>query len=49
MTHVLELVEHTASDLRGGRNSWRVLSLLWTLALTVTVAAHFAAHLLYVG
>jgi hypothetical protein len=39
MTHVLEFVEHTASDLRGGRHSWRVLSLLWTVALSVTVAA----------
>ena len=39
MTRVLEFVENTTSDLRGGRHSWRVLSLLWMLSLTVAVTA----------
>jgi hypothetical protein len=38
MTHVMEFVEQTTSDLRGGRHSWRVVSLLWTVALTLAVA-----------
>lgn len=38
MTHVLHFVENTTSDLRGGRHSWRVLAILWTVALGVAVA-----------
>jgi hypothetical protein len=38
MTHILQFVENTASDLRGGRQSWRVLMLLWTVSLSVAVA-----------
>jgi hypothetical protein len=34
----------TASDLRGGRHSWRVLSILWVAALGVTVAARVLVH-----
>ena len=44
MTHVLEFVEHTSSDLRGGRHSWRVLSMLWMVSLGVTVAARLLVH-----
>lgn len=44
MTHVLEFVENTASDLRGGRHSWRVLSILWTFSLSVAVAARLLVH-----
>jgi hypothetical protein len=36
----MSFIQLTASDLRGGRHSWRVLSMLWTLAFGVTVAAH---------
>ena len=34
----------TASDLRGGRHSWRVLSILWIFSLGVTVATSVLAH-----
>lgn len=34
-----QFLEHVAADLRGGRQSWRVLSLLWSIAVTVAVAA----------
>jgi len=44
MTHVLAFVEHTTSDLRGGRHSWRVLTLLWAAAATVAVAARLMVH-----
>lgn len=39
MTHVLQFVENTTSDLRGGRQTWRVLMVLWTVALTLSVSA----------
>jgi hypothetical protein len=44
MTHVLEFVEHTSSDLRGGRHSWRVLSMLWMVSLGVAVGARLLMH-----
>ena len=44
MTHVLEFVEHTTSDLRGGRHSWRVLTMLWMISLSVAVAARLLVH-----
>jgi len=44
MTHVLEFVENTASDLRGGRHSWRVLSILWTVSISAAVAARLFVH-----
>ena len=44
MTHVLEFVERTSSDLRGGRHSWRVLTMLWMFSLSVTVAARLLVH-----
>ena len=40
MTQLRAFVTNTALDLRGGRQSWRVLSMLWSgaLAIAVTVA-----------
>jgi hypothetical protein len=38
MTQIREFVTHTALDLRGGRHSWRVLSMLWSSALALSVA-----------
>jgi len=38
MTQIREFVTNTALDLRGGRHSWRVLSMLWTSALALSVA-----------
>ena len=37
MTQIRQFVSHTALDLRGGRHSWRVLSMLWSGALVVSV------------
>lgn len=39
MTHVLEFVDRTTTDLRVGRHSWRVLVLLWSVSLSAAVAA----------
>ena len=44
MTQFLKFVEHTSSDLRGGRHSWRVLTMLWMFSLSVTVAARLLVH-----
>ncbi len=44
MTHVLAFVEHTASDLRGGRHTWRVLTILWAVALATAVLARLVVH-----
>ena len=44
MSHVLEFVENTTSDLRSGRHSWRVLTMLWMVSLGVTVAARLLVH-----
>jgi hypothetical protein len=38
MTQIREFVTNTALDLRGGRHSWRVLSMLWTGALALSIA-----------
>ena len=37
MTQLREFVTHTTLDLRDGRHSWRVLSMLWTGALALSV------------
>lgn len=37
MTQIRSFVANTALDLRGGRQSWRVFSLLWSSALAVAV------------
>ena len=44
MAHVLRFVETTTSDLRAGRHSWRVLTMLWTFSLSVTIAAGLLVH-----
>jgi hypothetical protein len=40
----MSFIQLTASDLRGGRHSWRVLTMLWSLALGVSVAARMFVH-----
>ena len=44
MTQLREFVTHTTLDLRDGRHSWRVLSMLWTGALAVSVAFALLLH-----
>ena len=39
MTQIRTFVSNTALDLRGGRQSWRVLSMLWTGALALSITA----------
>ena len=38
MTQIRVFVSNTSLDLRGGRHSWRVLSMLWSGSLAVSVA-----------
>ena len=38
MTQIRIFVSNTALDLRGGRHSWRVLSMLWSGAFLAAVA-----------
>jgi predicted cobalt transporter CbtA len=44
MTQIKQLVLETTSDLRGGRQSWRVLGMLWSVALFIAVAAAAVPH-----
>jgi len=44
MTQLREFVANTALDLRGGRQSWRVLSMLWTGALALSVSVSLLLH-----
>jgi hypothetical protein len=44
MTQIKQLVVETTSDLRGGRQSWRVLGMLWSLALVISIAATAVPH-----
>ena len=44
MAQIKLFVVETTSDLRGGRNSWRVLSMLWSVALFISVAAAVLHH-----
>ncbi|HXA15887.1 MAG TPA: hypothetical protein VN380_02755 [Thermoanaerobaculia bacterium] len=44
MTQIKHFVFETTSDLRGGRHSWRVLGMLWSLALVITFAATVVHH-----
>ena len=37
MAQIKNFVVETTSDLRGGRNTWRVLSMLWSTALVISV------------
>ena len=39
MAQIKHFVLETTSDLRGGRQSWRVLSMLWFAALLISVSA----------
>lgn len=39
MAQIKLFVIETTSDLRGGRHSWRVLSMLWSAAFVITVVA----------
>jgi len=38
MTQIRTFVSNTALDLRGGRQSWRVMSFLWSSAFAVAIA-----------
>jgi hypothetical protein len=44
MTQIKQFVSETTADLRGGRQSWRVLGALWTVALTIAIAATAVPH-----
>jgi hypothetical protein len=44
MTQIKQFVFETTSDLRGGRQSWRVLGMLWSVALVVAVATAVVPH-----
>jgi hypothetical protein len=44
MTQIKHFVVETTQDLRGGRESWRVLGMLWSLSLVIAVAAAVAQH-----
>jgi hypothetical protein len=44
MAQIKYFVVETTSDLRGGRNSWRVLSMLWSAALIISVTAAILHH-----
>ncbi|HXH40739.1 MAG TPA: hypothetical protein VNN08_19060 [Thermoanaerobaculia bacterium] len=44
MTQIKHFVIETTSDLRGGRQSWRVLSMLWSAALTIAITAVLFHH-----
>ncbi len=44
MTQIKHFVVETTSDLRGGRQSWRVLSMLWSAALAIAVMVAVLPH-----
>jgi hypothetical protein len=44
MTQIRHFVVETTSDLRGGRQSWRVLSMLWSVAMAIAVTAAMFHH-----
>jgi hypothetical protein len=44
MSQIKHFVLETTSDLRGGRQSWRVLSMLWSVALVIAVTAAVFPH-----
>jgi hypothetical protein len=44
MTQIKEFVLETTSDLRGGRQSWRVLGMLWSAALVIAITAAVFPH-----
>lgn len=44
MTQIKDFVFETTSDLRGGRQSWRVLGMLWSLSLMIAVTVAVLPH-----
>jgi hypothetical protein len=44
MTQIRHFVVETTSDLRGGRQSWRVFSMLWSAALFIAVTTALFHH-----
>ena len=44
MSQIKHFVFETTSDLRGGRQSWRVLSMLWSAALVIAITAAVLHH-----
>ena len=44
MTHIKQFVSETTADLRGGRQSWRVLGMLWSVALVIAVVTAAVPH-----
>jgi len=44
MTQIKYFVVETTMDLRGGRQSWRVLGALWSAALLIAVTAASLPH-----
>jgi hypothetical protein len=44
MTQIKHFVSETTQDLRGGRQSWRVLGMLWSVALVIAVATATVPH-----
>jgi hypothetical protein len=44
MAQIKHFVFETASDLRSGRESWRVLSMLWSVALLISVTTAILTH-----
>ena len=44
MTQIKQLLIETTSDLRGGRQSWRVLGMLWSVALVIAIATAVVPH-----
>jgi len=38
MTQIKHFVLETTQDLRGGRQSWRVMGMLWSLSLVIAFA-----------
>jgi hypothetical protein len=44
MTQIKHFVFETTSDLRGGRQSWRVLGMLWSLSLMIAMTVAVLPH-----
>ena len=44
MTQIKHFVIETTQDLRGGRQSWRVLSMLWSVSLVIAFAIAIVRH-----
>ena len=39
MTQIKQFVNETTFDLRGGRQSWRVIGMLWSVSLIISAFA----------